>query len=146
MGIIDDKSAILLDTNSIIYYFENNQYYADKLESIFEGMQNNNYKGFLSIISLLEILVKPKKENNAFLENRYKLLLTNYPNLVFINVDYRITEIAARLRAAYDIKTPDAIIIATGIFIKTNYFITNDKKLKNICLQENIRLISFEEL
>lgn len=84
MGIIDDKSAILLDTNSIIYYFENNQYYADKLESIFEGMQNNNYKGFLSIISLLEILVKPKKENNAFLENRYKLLLTNYPNLVFI--------------------------------------------------------------
>ena len=92
------------------------------------------------------ILVKPKKDNNVFLENRYKLILSNYPNLSIIDVDYKIADIASRLRANYNIKTPDAIILATGISMNVDYFITNDIKLKNVCSKENIEAIIIEDI
>lgn len=72
----------------------------------------------MSVLSLLELLVKPKKEGNVFLENRYKLVLMNYPNLKIIDVSIGISDVAAGLRAEHSIKTPDAIILATALYAK----------------------------
>ncbi|NLJ40041.1 MAG: type II toxin-antitoxin system VapC family toxin [Clostridiales bacterium] len=145
MGI-DSRKHILLDTNCFIYYFEDNPNYSDKLEKMFTDIQNGNCEAFMSIISFMEILVKPKKENNIFIENRYKLMLTNYPNLSIINVDYKIADIASRLRAEHNIKTPDAIILATGISKDVNFFITNDIRLNDICNKVGVKGIILENL
>ena len=67
-------------------------------------------------------------------------------NLSIIDVDYKIADIASRLRANYNIKTPDAIILATGISMNVDYFITNDIKLKNVCNKENIEVIIIEDI
>ena len=67
-------------------------------------------------------------------------------NLSIIDVDYKIADIASRLRANYNIKTPDAIILATGISMNVNYFITNDIKLKNVSNKENIEAIIIEDM
>ncbi|HFL3828476.1 TPA: type II toxin-antitoxin system VapC family toxin [Clostridioides difficile] len=67
-------------------------------------------------------------------------------NLSIIDVDYKIADIASRIRANYNIKTPDAIILATGISMNIDYFITNDTKLKNVCSQENIEAIIIEDI
>ena len=140
MGI-DAGKIILLDTNCFIYFFEDNPDYSNKLEKIFTDIENGKNKAFMSIISFMEILVKPKKDKNVFMENRYKLMLNNYPNLSMVNIGHKIADIASRLRASYNIKTPDALIIAAGIAMKADYFITNDVKLKNICSGEGIQVI-----
>ncbi len=67
-------------------------------------------------------------------------------NLSIIDVDYKIADIASRIRANYNIKTPDAIILATGISMNIDYFITNDTKLKNVCSKENIEAIIIEDI
>lgn len=67
-------------------------------------------------------------------------------NLSIIDVDYKIADIASRLRANYNFKTPDAIILATGISMNVDYFITNDTKLKNVCSKENIEAIIIEDI
>lgn len=67
-------------------------------------------------------------------------------NLSIIDVDYKIADIASRLRANYNIKTPDAIILVTGISMNVDYFITNDIKLKNVCSKENIEAIIIEDI
>ncbi|MGO1470791.1 MAG: type II toxin-antitoxin system VapC family toxin [Tissierella sp.] len=100
----------------------------------------------MSIITFMEILVKPKKDNNVFVENRYKLMLTNYPNLEIIDANYNIADIASRLRANYKIKTPDAIIVATGIAMNVDYIITNDIRLRDICNNESIDIIIMEDI
>ncbi len=146
MGLIESGKTILLDTNCFIYYFEDNPKYSDKLEKIFIDIQNGKNGGFMSIISFMEILVKPKKDNNVFIENRYKLMLTNYPNLSIIDMEYNIADIASRLRANYKIKTPDAIIIATGIAMNVDYIITNDIRLKNICNNEGLEIKIIEDI
>lgn len=146
MGLILNGKTILLDTNCFIYYFEDNPKYSNKLEKIFTDIESGNNEAFMSIISFMEILVKPKKDNNVFIENRYKLMLTNYPNLSIIDMEYNIADIASRLRANYKIKTPDAIIIATGIYMNVDYIITNDIRLKNICNNEGLDIMIIEDI
>lgn len=143
---ITDKSIITLDTNCFIYYFEDNAKYAPKLELIYNKIQDGSIHGNMSILSFLEILVKPKKENNIFLENRYKVILNNYPNLNIVELSLSIADLAAKLRAIYNLKTPDAIIFATSLYTNSKYLITNDLHFKNVGDKENIFVILLDEL
>jgi predicted nucleic acid-binding protein len=121
-----------LDTMVFIYHFEENQVYSSLTFSIFESLEKGNFKGITSILTLLEILVKPKKENNSLLVERYKLLFETFPNLQVQEINENIADIASSLRANYNINTPDAIQIATSLEVKADIFITNDANLKKI--------------
>lgn len=145
MGIEAGKS-ILIDTNCFIYYFENNIDYADNIEEVFIGIQNGKNRAIVSVLTISEILTLPYKENNIFLSNRYKLILTNYPNLAIKEVDFEIADLAAKIRGEYNVKLPDAIIIATCLKYKVDYFFSNDLRLRNICEREGIRMIDFNML
>lgn len=87
--------------------------------------------------------MKPKREGNFFLENRYKLTLMNYPNLRIMDVTMGVSDIAARLRADLGLKTPDAIILTSALSIRTDCFISNDSRLKSACDHSGIQLIGF---
>jgi predicted nucleic acid-binding protein len=47
MGV-EDGSIILLDTNSFIYYFEDNKIFADMLEIIFTRIQDGKLTAYMS--------------------------------------------------------------------------------------------------
>lgn len=121
-----------LDTMVFIYHFEENQAYSPLTFSIFESLEEGNFNGITSILTLLEILVKPKKENNLLLTERYKLLFETFPNLQVKEINENIADIASSLRANYNINTPDAIQIATSLEAKADIFITNYATLKKI--------------
>jgi len=121
-----------LDTMVFIYHFEENQLYSPLTFSIFESLEKGSFNGITSTLTLLEILVKPKKENNLLLTERYKLLFETFPNLQVKTLNENIADIASTLRAKYNINTPDAIQIATSLEAKADIFITNDETLKKI--------------
>ncbi len=121
-----------LDTMVFIYHFEENQAYSPLTFSIFESLEKGNFNGITSVLTLLEILVKPKKEGNLLLTERYKLLFETFPNLQVKEINENIADIASSLRANYNINTPDAIQIATSLEAKADIFITNDTTLKKI--------------
>lgn len=107
--VIEEGATVALDTNCLIYYFENHPKYADSLEQLFTDIQDGRVVAKLSILTLLEILVKPKKDNNVFLQNRYKLVLANFPNMYIEDIDMKVVDLAASLRAKYSIKTPEQL-------------------------------------
>ena len=121
-----------LDTMVFIYHFEENRVYSPLTFSIFENLEKGNFNGITSILTLLEILVKPKKENNLLLTERYKLLFETFPNLQVKTLNENIADIASSLRANYNINTPDAIQVATSLEVQADVFITNDSSLKKI--------------
>jgi len=121
-----------LDTMVFIYHFEENRVYSPLTFSIFESLEKGNFNGITSILTLLEILVKPKRENNLILTERYKILFETFPNLQVKTLDENIADIASSLRANYNINTPDAIQVATSLETQADIFITNDKTLKKI--------------
>lgn len=133
MEALELKGKVIgMDTMVFIYHFEENQIYSPLTFSIFESLEKGNIKGITSTLTLLEILVKPKKENNLLLTDRYKLLFETFPNLQVSPLNEYIADIASSLRAHYDINTPDAIQVATSLEQKADIFITNDATLKKI--------------
>jgi predicted nucleic acid-binding protein len=121
-----------LDTMVFIYHFEENKIYSPLTFSIFESLEKGNFDAITSILTLLEILVKPKRENNLVLTERYKILFETFPNLQVKTLDNNIADVASSLRANYNINTPDAIQVATSLEVQADIFITNDASLKKI--------------
>jgi len=121
-----------LDTMVFIYHFEENKIYSPLTFSIFENLEKGNFNAITSILTLLEILVKPKRENNLILTERYRILFETFPNLQVKTLDNNIADVASSLRANYNINTPDAIQVATSLEAQADIFITNDSSFKKI--------------
>ena len=132
-----------LDTMVFIYHFEENQVYSPLTFSIFESLEKGNFKGITSILTLLEVLVKPKRENDSLLVERYKLLFETFPNLQVKTLNENIADIASTLRANYNINTPDAIQVATSLETQADIFITNDISLKKV---KEIKVLLLSEM
>ena len=96
-----------------------------------------------SEISLLEILVQPLRLGLNNVVNDYKNLLDNFPHLTWCSVTREVALQAATLRAKYKLRTPDALIIATGITQGATLMITNDTQWKQI---SEIQIICLRDL
>lgn len=102
------------------------------LEEVFSMIENGFVSGVTSVLALTEVLVKPIQEGNNLLQNRYRMLMKNFPNLSMINVEPPIAQLAAKLRAKYRLRTPDAIFLATAIREGAGVFLTNDRNLTKV--------------
>ena len=66
----------------------------------------------------------------------FERFLFSLPNTDLIPPNYSISKEAARLRAQYRIRTPDAILLATSLIEKAEAFLTNDARLGMIKEEE----------
>ena len=98
--------------------------------------------GVSSIITLMEILAKPKREGNDEAAEEYKFILQTFPNLEIKPIDAEVAERAAEIRARYGVRPPDALQVAASIVGNAEAFITNDKELKRI---KDIEIIIMKE-
>jgi predicted nucleic acid-binding protein len=124
------SKKIALDTKLFIYVFEQHPEFGEKAKAILEHIENGFVDAVASSVSLTEILVKPIREGNLTLEKQYKLLFSHFPNLTILPIDNVVAERAAYLRGKYNIKTPDALILATARLANADVFITNDQRLE----------------
>jgi predicted nucleic acid-binding protein len=89
-------------------------------------------KAFTSIISLIEILTGPLKLKEKILAKEYNLLLSSFPNLKIIDLNQEIAEKTAELRAEFNLRTPDAIQVATALVSNSESLITDDRTFKKV--------------
>ncbi len=128
------------DTVVFIYHLEDHPRYAPLTQQVFEAWENGRNSGVTSVITILEILVKPKREGEEGVARDYLELLTTYPNLSIWEVDIGVAELAADLRAKYGIRTPDALQLAAALRAGAGGFITNDRGLKEVTELEVVLL------
>lgn len=121
--------TIGLDTAPLIYFMEKNPEYVDKVRPFFTALARGDFKAVSSTVTLLEVLVYPLRRRETALAQKYRDILLSNEHLVIIPVSPAIAEKAAELRATYNLKTPDAIQIATAIQEKATAFLTNDTTL-----------------
>ncbi|HEY0828486.1 MAG TPA: PIN domain-containing protein [Bacilli bacterium] len=142
-NFLQHSKKIALDTNLFIYVFEQHPEFGEKAKAILEHIENGFVDAVASSVSLTEILVKPIREGNLTLEKQYKLLFSHFPNLTIWPIDNLVAEQAAYLRGKYNIKTPDALIVATALVANADMFITNDQRLE---LVKEIKCVSLGQL
>lgn len=144
MVIENLKNAIVfLDTAPLIYFIEGNSGYQEKLEKLFKLNDENYFKFLTSVITLLEVLVKPLKDGETSVVAQYKTILANADGIDIFDITTPIAVKSAEIRAKYNIRTPDSIQVATAIACNAEYFLTNDFGLKSIT---EITVITLAEL
>ena len=132
-GIERFENRVLgLDTAPLIYLIEDHPAYADRLARFFESARQSRVRMVTSVVTLVEVLVKPLREGQLALIERYRNILVNSAELTTLPVTREIAERAARLRAAYSLRTPDAIQVATALTAGAAAFLTNDAGLRKV--------------
>jgi predicted nucleic acid-binding protein len=140
MGVMETRFAAGLtkihkagiDSSILIYHLEDIEPYADLTEQIFAAIAEGSLSAILSTISVTELLVLPFASGQRDRIEAFERFLFSLSNLVLIPPTYSIAKDAARLRAKYRIRTPDALLVATALHEKAEAFLTNDSRLGNI--------------
>ena len=78
------------------------------------------------------MLVLPFKTGNESLAEKYREILLHAEGLTTYEIVHEVSELSAKLKAKYAIRTPDAIQIAVGITYGADAFLTNDSDLKKV--------------
>lgn len=87
-------------------------------------------------------MVQPIRLNRKDLVERYKHILTASLNIEIFDIDIAVAREAAQIKADYNLKTPDAIQIASGILNTSTIFLTNDIDLKRVKEIEVVTLMN----
>ena len=129
---IPHGSRIAFDTNAIIYiYFvEEHTQFFPVLRPVFAMLANGQATGVVSVVTLLEVLVRPLRLDRHDLAQRYRDVLSH--NLAITALDVMISERAASLRAALRLAVVDAVIAATALECSCTHLVTNDPAFRNV--------------
>jgi len=141
-NIIREFKTVALDTQVFIYHFQENPIYLPLTSMIFEAIEHEETLASTSVMTLMELLVKPMREGNAKAVEEYRFALETFPNLTLRSVDAAVSEKAAEIRATYNLRSPDAIQLASAITSNAEVFFTDDARLKRI---QDIRIVQLKE-
>jgi predicted nucleic acid-binding protein len=92
---------------------------------------------------MLELLVQPYRLQDMDRVNKFYALLSTYPHLEWVAPTLEIADLAARLRAEYNLKTPDALQAATALASQATGLVSNDAGLKKVA---SLQVVILEDL
>jgi predicted nucleic acid-binding protein len=112
----------------LIYFLEGGPF-AKAARAVLAAIRDGKAQAVLSTLALLEVQVGPYRKGDQDLADRYFVLLQELVNCQWVPVSYRISDLAARLRAEHGLAAPDAIHLATALESGAEIFVTNDRGL-----------------
>jgi predicted nucleic acid-binding protein len=89
-------------------------------------VERAGHEAVTSTITMTELLVPSYRDDAESRIDELYGLLSTYPNLRWTAPDLEAADIAARIRATYKLRTPDALQAGTAIQANATGFITND--------------------
>ena len=121
-----------LDSAPLIYFIEQNPAYLEMVRFFFRALDRGEFRVVTSVLTLSEVLVYPLRQGNAALAQEYLDILFYQQGLSTIEVTSDIAQAAAQLRAVHNLRTPDAVQMATAIHGGASFFLTNDARLPSL--------------
>lgn len=134
-----------IDTSPFIYHFERDPVRSNLTIRLFEEVEKGSVKAVTSVLTLMEVLVKPKELGDRQAVEDYRFVLKTFPNLALRPIDEGCAERASDLRAAYGLRPPDALQAGTALLNHATGFVTNDARLKRIRELDMLVLDDFVE-
>lgn len=132
LAAIPDGSLVTLDTAPIIYYLQDHPQLAPRFAPVFDAVSQGRLQVVISAVTLAEVMSGPLRDGNEILAAQYREVLTRSAGWQTVSVDEEVAVEAARLRARYRLRLPDAIQVATAILSHSYALITHDLGLSKI--------------
>ena len=138
---LERHRIIGIDTVVFIYHLEAHPKYLPLTTSLLNSVQSGQIMGVISMITLMELTVRPWQLGEESVARYYEALLTSFPNLSLIAVNRDIARQAARLRATYGVRPADALQVATALVHGATAFVTNDLRLSKLSKRIDVILL-----
>ena len=134
MALIDDLGVgpVGVDTAVFIYFIEENERFLPAIAPVFGAADSGKLQLVVSALTLLEVLVVPYRAGDAALAQRYEAVLTRSRGVRMIDLTRDHLRLAAQLRAATGVATPDALQLAGSLAAGCSAFLTNDRRLPTV--------------
>jgi predicted nucleic acid-binding protein len=129
-----------VDTMLFVYHFEGNERFGPAAGRLLAAAEGGRCRLVASVLARMEVLVVPKRHGREDLCQRYRDLFDAFPNLAVLPIGPEITEIAAGLRATHNLRTPDALHLATAIQAGAKAFVSEDRRIRGVAGMEVVAL------
>lgn len=134
--------VIALDSNIFIRALDDPGPLGRKAIETLEDIKKTTSTVFISVMVLEEFFVKVYKEGKER-DSKDILEFINMEGLVqLIDVNKEIALLAAKIRADFNIKAPDALHLASAIEAGAKTFITTDKRMPKKIGKLQIRILT----
>lgn len=121
---------LYLDANVFIAAYETETARSDHAWWILTAIEDGEFVGVTSELTLAEILVKPIEDGDEDLVRRYKDIVTSGDELIVVAVDRDILIEAAGLRSQRkSLRLPDAIHVASARRAGCAHIVSDDRRL-----------------
>lgn len=134
---------LYIETAPRIYYVEEHPTYIATMDTIIEAVNVRPIAAVSSVITLTEVLLQPIKAGKTIVAQQYRDILLDSGQFELLPITAQIAERAADLRARYNLRTPDALHVATALDAGCDAFLTNDRGIKRVT---EIRVLVLDEL
>jgi predicted nucleic acid-binding protein len=133
---LPEEALLLIDSAPIIYFLEAHQKLGPRFKPLFEGHAAGRFRFSVTTITIAEVLTGPMKVGDDGAVKRYRAILESWQP---VTLDADIAESAARLRASYGLKLPDAVQAASALRVNAAALVTHDRDFSRL---KSLRVIS----
>lgn len=132
LAAIPTGALVVVDSAPVIYFLENHRTLAQRFAALFERASAGDIGIVVSAITLAEVLSGPLGAGNEVLTEAYRMALTGSKGWNFAPVTEQIATTAARFRAKYRLKLPDAIQLSTVVSTGAYALVTHDRDFRAV--------------
>ena len=125
-------STAALDTITLVYFLEHHPIHHDTAKRILKRIEKGQIEGVMSSLVFAELLVPAYRVDDSSRASSVLRLLRSFPNLRIVDLTPEISAEAARLRARYGLRTPDAIHAGSALAAGADLLVTNDRDLLKV--------------
>lgn len=129
---LGDHPVLAVDTAPIIYWLEGHPRLADRFAPVFAAAESGESQIVISTITLAEVLAGPLRAGNELMTAQYREALTRGRGWQLLPLDADTATEAARFRAVYRLRLPDAIQVATAVRAGAAALVTHDRELRRV--------------
>lgn len=126
---LPDGVLLLVDSAPIIYVLEGHPRFAARFSPLFQRHAAGGLRLAVTTVTLAEVLTGPLRAGEEALARRFRAVLESW-QVVELTAD--IAESAARLRAQYGLKLPDAVQLASALAINAAALVTHDRDFSKV--------------
>jgi uncharacterized protein len=121
-------SVVYWDTMLFVYWFEENEAFADRLHTIFEGMERRGDKLITSAVAVAELLVGPQRQKRVELSDQIEEAIKSLATILPFSLE--TAKHYSAIRANQKVSPADAIHLASAAEANADLFLTNDNQLR----------------
>ena len=131
-----EGSVVLVDTAPIVYVLESRAKLASRFAPLFAAHAQDRLALAVSTVTIAEVLAGPFSAGEEALARRYRGVLESWR---VVDLTSELAEQAARLRAKYRLKLPDAVQLASALAIDADALVTHDRDFGKV---RGVRIMS----